>query len=67
MSRDLFTNPRQSRGREEGKKQNCSFFSERHEGLEEEAGKPAMTKPAGGGTDSMRYMRTILRTHCLCL
>ena len=54
-------------GKGKEKLQGFCFFSEHHEGLEEEAGKPAMTKPAGGGTDSTPYMRTILHTRCLCL
>lgn len=51
-------------GREKAKLQ---LLSEHQEGMEEEAGKPVITKPAEGGTGYMQYMRTLLRTHCLCL
>lgn len=44
-------------GREKAKLQ---LLSEHQEGLEEESGKPILTKPAVQGTDDMRRMRTLL-------
>lgn len=47
---------------EEGKGE-LQALSEHHYGLNEEEGKPAMTKPAGGGRDWAQHTQTHLCTH----
>lgn len=58
MSRDLFTNPRQSRARGGRERRIAGSLSEHHYRLKEEEGKPAMTKPAGGARGWMRHTQT---------